>query len=462
MLSKDELSADMRNLLGKISVGNYEDFLDKIDDESVDLLLTDIPYNIQYKNHAWDNGDEAKGGFNLKKWIGLVSSKIKKTGTAVIFCGDSQVGDLANGLLDNGFGNPTKKSTWPRLNVWYKPNARDRRPNKRQAKVFEAYIVATKSQNHTFNLRLETQLQGKRYEEGLLSFSSSEDNQHRFHDTQKPYQLWKALVEMYSNLGDLILDTFSGSGVTAVTASYLDRHFIALERDRAMAKKSKIRLALSRQDAVKPEYFYHYQPKAALPKSQYGTLEDRAILNDLLRLQHDYDVASDVEYDIDGLASSLTSRELDEAELNYEIVTIQNKKYMVVYSGNDKTDEINEKKKVKLSDFKGIQEVELKEKSGTRKKTFSQRAEYYQYVWFFLAKINDDTDLNVDYAGMYEEEMDESAVVNGLVGASNDIDRLYDENSYFTGYTAEDISGALNLYAGIIEEYHLQYLPPMQ
>lgn len=462
MLLKDELSEDMRKLLGKISVGNYEDFLDKIDDESVDLLLTDIPYNIQYKNHAWDNGDEAKGGFNLEKWIGLVSSKIKKTGTAVIFCGDYQVGDLVNGLLDNGFGNPTKKSTWPRLNVWYKPNARDRRPNKRQAKVFEAYIVATKSKNHTFNLRLETQLQGKRYEEGLLSFSSSEDNQHRLHDTQKPYQLWKALVEMYSNPGDLILDTFSGSGVTAVTASYLDRNFIAIERERAMARKSKIRLALAQQDAVKPEYFYNYQPKGFLPKSKYGTLVDKAILNDLLRLQHDYDLASDVEYDIDGLARSLTAYDLEEAEVNYAIVSKNHKKYLIAYSGNNRTEGNGEKSKAEAAKLKGVQQVEIGEVSGARKKKLKERADYYYYLWFFLAKINGDTDLNVDFAGMYEQEMSESAVVNGLVGASNDIGRLYDETNYFTGYTAEEISDALNLNAGLVEKYHLQYLPPKQ
>jgi site-specific DNA-methyltransferase (adenine-specific) len=51
------------------------------------------------------------------------------------------------------------------------------------------------------------------------------------HPAQKPIGLIIKLIEMYSNKGDIVLDTCSGSGVVAHACKYLERDFIATEID---------------------------------------------------------------------------------------------------------------------------------------------------------------------------------------------------------------------------------------
>lgn len=53
----------------------------------------------------------------------------------------------------------------------------------------------------------------------------------REHPTQKPLALMRALVEDFTDPGDLILDPFAGSGTTGVAALTLGRRFIGWEMD---------------------------------------------------------------------------------------------------------------------------------------------------------------------------------------------------------------------------------------
>ena len=49
------------------------------------------------------------------------------------------------------------------------------------------------------------------------------------HQTQKPLPLMALLVRLFSNLGELILDPFAGSGTTGVAAIRLGRRFFGWE-----------------------------------------------------------------------------------------------------------------------------------------------------------------------------------------------------------------------------------------
>lgn len=50
-----------------------------------------------------------------------------------------------------------------------------------------------------------------------------------FHPTQKPINLLKKLIEIYSNQGDVILDCFAGSGSTLLAAKELGRYYLGSE-----------------------------------------------------------------------------------------------------------------------------------------------------------------------------------------------------------------------------------------
>jgi DNA modification methylase len=64
----------------------------------------------------------------------------------------------------------------------------------------------------------------------------------RIHPTQKPLPLIKRLIEASSNVGDLVVDPFAGSGSTAIASILLNRNFITMELDENYIKLLKDRI----------------------------------------------------------------------------------------------------------------------------------------------------------------------------------------------------------------------------
>ena len=62
----------------------------------------------------------------------------------------------------------------------------------------------------------------------MLEYAKDRDG---FHPTQKPLRLVEDLVCTFSNPGDVVLDTFMGSGTTAAACIRTGRNFIGFELD---------------------------------------------------------------------------------------------------------------------------------------------------------------------------------------------------------------------------------------
>jgi hypothetical protein len=62
------------------------------------------------------------------------------------------------------------------------------------------------------------------------------------HPTQKPDELYKWLIERYSNPGDTILDPTAGSFASCFTANDLGRQAIGIEKDDKFYEKAKAQL----------------------------------------------------------------------------------------------------------------------------------------------------------------------------------------------------------------------------
>lgn len=58
-----------------------------------------------------------------------------------------------------------------------------------------------------------------------------------WHPTQKPIALMEYMIQTYTNLGDLVLDPFVGSGATLIAAKRLGRRGIGIERDEGYCEK---------------------------------------------------------------------------------------------------------------------------------------------------------------------------------------------------------------------------------
>lgn len=80
------------------------------------------------------------------------------------------------------------------------------------------------------------------YEFPIVANRSGHRND-RVHTTQKPLELMMALVEDFTDPGDVILDAFCGSGTTGVAAIRLGRRFIGIELSHMWAELSRERLS---------------------------------------------------------------------------------------------------------------------------------------------------------------------------------------------------------------------------
>ena len=76
----------------------------------------------------------------------------------------------------------------------------------------------------------------------LLSYPAGSTFKQKLHPTQKPLDLMKKLVSLYTKEGDIVLDFCMGSGSTGAACKELGRHFIGIEKDEHFFKVAEERL----------------------------------------------------------------------------------------------------------------------------------------------------------------------------------------------------------------------------
>ena len=106
-------------------------------------------------------------------------------------------------------------------------------------KQYEELVKMNERYNRTFNLP-----EGQGHVSNVLEFSKESE---RFHPTQKPVELIRHLIKIYSNPGDTILDNCMGSGTTAIACIKEKRHFIGFELDKGYFDKAVNRIKLEQQ-----------------------------------------------------------------------------------------------------------------------------------------------------------------------------------------------------------------------
>lgn len=207
--------------------GNNLDVLQTLPDNSVDLVLTDPPYNISKPNRfasmnrqSIDFGEWDKDA-DILTWLTLLDRIVKKNGSVVIFNAWRNVADIADVLDANGF--ETKD-----LIRWVKDNPMPRNRDRRYVADFEQAVWAVKKRGKwTFNRLHDT------YDRPLITSGLTPKSEKSFgnHPTQKPIAVMTELLMRHSNPGDVVLDPFMGSGSTGVASVLSGRDFIGIELD---------------------------------------------------------------------------------------------------------------------------------------------------------------------------------------------------------------------------------------
>jgi site-specific DNA-methyltransferase (adenine-specific) len=214
-------------------LGNCLDILPTLEDESVDLLITDPPYGINYQSRshslaltkiANDKGDEAYS--LLDKVLAIAAQKLKPDRHVYIF---------TNWQAFEGMAPIVRK--YFKLKgalAWIKNNRTRGDLKGNYGYQYEMVLYAHKGRRWLF---------GKR-DSDVLQFSKV-PTQAMQHPTEKPVALLKYLIEKSTLPGEVILDPFMGSGSTGEAALASDRRFIGIEMEPVWFPVAKKRLEQS-------------------------------------------------------------------------------------------------------------------------------------------------------------------------------------------------------------------------
>lgn len=224
----------------KFCFGDGIDGSAKLDARSVDLLLTDPPYNIsnpytcesQVPRRLRKDGRDfimPRGHFGQwdyqfspLDWTTTVLPKVR--GWAVIFCAQEQIGEYSEILR-------THKFVAVGTLVWQKTNPVPFNHEYKPINAWEALVIGK---------RPGTKFNGSVVHNVFLYKSPSPHE--RIHPTQKPAGLISQFIELFSDPGDFILDPFAGSATTVVAAMGLQRKILAFENDPALFQAASKRI----------------------------------------------------------------------------------------------------------------------------------------------------------------------------------------------------------------------------
>lgn len=209
----------------------------KIEEESVDLIVTDPPYNLGnfminrdtnlskmrdnfFATAGWDNMNFDDWVQSMDDFFESSARVMKKGGSMIVFMSIIKVETIIRLAEHHGFYYKT-------TGIWHKTNPMPRNMNLHFVNSTEAWIYFTfKTRTGTFNNH-GTMLHD------FLETSVTSNGERKFgkHPTQKPESLMKHFIEVLSNEDDWVLDPFMGSGTTGVAAKRSGRNFIGIELD---------------------------------------------------------------------------------------------------------------------------------------------------------------------------------------------------------------------------------------
>lgn len=284
--------------------GDASDLIQTLPDDSIDAIISDIPYGIgaddwdvMHSNtnsaymgtspaqlasgaifkrrgkpiNGWSDADRAIP-FEYQQWCLTWSSEwlrvLKPGASAIVFAGRRFSHRCIVALEDTGF-------SFKDMLAWQRTRAAHRA--QRMSVVFEKrgdtsnadkwrgwklgnlrpifepvlwftkpYPIGTTIADNALKYGV-----GGYNEESYLKFVDKPDNvlnigfnpnEMGLHPTQKPLNLMRALIELTTTEGHIILDPFCGSGSTLLAAKHSNRHFIGFEQNQTYVDVCQNRL----------------------------------------------------------------------------------------------------------------------------------------------------------------------------------------------------------------------------
>lgn len=220
--------------------GDAYAYLASMPPASVDLILTDPPYNLgpystgnivmSWRKDFNNNVAEWDADFDPARVREDFVRILRPTGNLFAFTSYNMLGRWHE-VFDPAF------DTFQFM-VWHKTNPP---PKLYRAGFLNAceLIVCAWNKGHTWNFGRQRDMHN--FIEAPICMGS-ERWRDPPHPTQKPLSVLRRLISLASNPGDLVLDPFMGVGSTGVAAIELGRRFVGVEIDSAYFRAAETRI----------------------------------------------------------------------------------------------------------------------------------------------------------------------------------------------------------------------------
>ena len=216
----------------KIINDDCMNILKQLPDKSIDLILTDPPYGIDFLSMRTDNHRKIENDkyevFSVlyPKWLSEFKRVLTDTGCCCCGGGKTPVSqEFTLEAIKQGF-HLIQTVIWDKCTIglgWhYRPS-------------YETIIVLSKSKDK-YNWFTDRKDISNIVRIGNIIPQKGD------HPTPKPLALMEHFLLLHSKENDLVLDCFSGSGTTAIACSELKRRFICIEKDKQYYEASVKRL----------------------------------------------------------------------------------------------------------------------------------------------------------------------------------------------------------------------------
>lgn len=232
--------------------GDFYEEVKKIGAGSIDLIITDPPYNVANEREfslegrsnisqdfgEWDKFEQEQFIAFFDIWAVEWARILREQGSGYVFTSDIYLSHLRTALENAGLQVKTAI-------VWHKTNPGTQIVKTTFKSSVEYILFFTKGQSgYTFNWQGENEMHN--FIEAPICGGNERLTNAKgmtLHPTQKPERVIRHLMEISSNRGDMVFDGFMGVATTGAVAKKLGRKFTGIEQDKTFFDASVERLS---------------------------------------------------------------------------------------------------------------------------------------------------------------------------------------------------------------------------
>ena len=209
-----------------------------ISDNSIDLYISDVPYLTTSRGNAGNSGGMLQKKINLEgkvfennevkpsEYLPEIYRILKDGSHCYIMINHINLIEMLNEATKVGFH-------FIKSLIWDKGN---KIMGQFYMSQFEYILFFRKGYGKKINNCGTSDILS------IPNIKHKDENGKNLHDTEKPIELMKILVENSSNEGDTIMDSFMGIGATGIACKMTNRNFIGCEIDKNYFEIAKTRI----------------------------------------------------------------------------------------------------------------------------------------------------------------------------------------------------------------------------